>query len=163
MEFLKSSELTLNPANYLISKVTNKPVTHLGFVRQQQAADYIVRLANAIKDKNFTHGKIDDLQAIKNQVKAEINKAATKTYVPNEVEPVSKVQDELAQHALDFIAFVEKQEKVDHINTIMQEYNVIAAIEEVGDYFSEGLTQINKIYSINEILEAVKTYSEKVG
>lgn len=162
MEFLKASELTLNPANYLISKVSNKPVTHSSFVYQQITAEYIVRLAEAIKDKNFTPGKIDSLDQIKAEVRAEMSKASQRTYLADAVKPVSKVQDELTQHALDFIKYQENQNEVETINQIMQEYNTIAAIEEVGDYFSEGLVQLNKIYSINEILEAVKIYAEKV-
>lgn len=163
MEFLKSSELTLNPANYLISSASNKPVNHPSFVSQQRAADYIVRLAEAVKDKNFTHGKIDDLAAIKSKVKAEMDAASTNNYVEMPNEPKSKVQDELTQHALDFVKYLDQKENAENINKIMQQYNSINDVETVGDYFQEGLVKLNKIYSINEILSAVKIYIEKVG
>lgn len=163
MEFLKMSELTLNPANYLISKVSNKPVTHISFVNQQQSAEYIVRLSQAVKGKNFSTGPIDNLQEIKAKVLEEMNSASVKNYVSEPTKPTSKVQDELTEYALNFAKYLENKESSDKINMIMQEYNTISAIEEVGDYFQEGLVRMNKIYTIEEILAAVKLYTETVG
>ena len=40
----------------------------------------------------------------------------------------------------------------------MNEFNSIADIESVGDYFTEGLVKLNKIYSISEIQFAVESY-----
>ena len=46
--------------------------------------------------------------------------------------------------------------------SVMAEFDVIDAVEQVGDYFSEGLTKLNKIYTIEEILAAVKVTVEKL-
>ena len=156
MEFLTSKELGLNPAGYLINKTTNKPVDHKDFVAQQHAAEYIVKLAIAIKDKNFTVSNVDSLEKIKVAVMASINAKNVKEYVAVPKEPTSKVVDELTKYAMDFVSFEDNKEEAAAINKLMDAFSSIEAIESVGDYFSEGLTKLNAIYSIKEILAAVK-------
>lgn len=162
MQFLTSKELSLNPAGYLINTATNKPVDHKDFVSQQRAAEYIVKLAEAIKDKNFTVGKVDSLEEIKAAVMASINAKNVKEYAKAPAKPTSKVQDELTQYALDFVNYCDKSAKAEQINKLMDQFSAIEAIESVGDYFSEGLVKLNAIYSIKEILAAVKINAEKM-
>ncbi len=162
MEFLTVKDLTLNPAGYLISKESKKPVTHEVFVKQQKAAEYLVKLSEAIKDKNFKCGKLDDLNAIKAEVLAAINAKETKEFVKAPTKPVSKVNDELVEYALNFVKFEEEEASVKKLNKLMAEFDVIDAVETVGDYFSEGLVKLSKIYSIKEILAAVKANAEKL-
>lgn len=162
MEFLKVSDLKLNPAGYLINKTTNKPVDHKDFVAQQRAAEYVVKLAAAISDKNFTPGKVDCLADIKAEVMASINAKNVKEYVAVPKEPTSKVVDELTKYALDFVSFEENKEEAAAVNKLMDSFSSIEAIESVGDYFSEGLVKLNAIYSIKEILAAVKINAEKM-
>jgi hypothetical protein len=45
----------------------------------------------------------------------------------------------------------------------MNQFNKINDVEQVGDYFSEGLVKLNKIYTIEEILAAVKIQVEKLA
>jgi len=161
MEFLTSKELTLNPAGYLINKKTNKPVTHFDFVLQQKNAEYIVKLAEAIKDKNFTPGKIDNLEAIKREVLASLN-SSTQTYVKEPSKPVSKVNEELVKYALDFVNYEESKEKTEKINKLMNQFNSINNVESVGEYFSEGVVKLNNIYDIKTILAAVQITSDKL-
>lgn len=161
-EFLKSSELTLNSANYLVSAKSEKPVTHSEFVAQQKKAEYVVKLADAIKDKNFESVKVDDLQAIVAKVQAEINASNVKSYVTAPVKPVSAANDELVQFALDFAAYGDEKAKTDKINEFMQGFNSISDVETVGEYFSEGLSKLSKIYTIAEILAAAKINVEKI-
>jgi hypothetical protein len=163
MEFLKSSELTLNPAGYLVSKTSKKPVTLESFVKQQQNAEYIVKLASAIKGKTFKVGKTDDLEAIKASVREEIYTSRVINYVEAPNKPTSKVKDELVKFALDFVQYEEDKSKVSNINTFMNQFNSINDVETVGDYFSEGLVKLNKIYTIKEIQEAVETNIEILG
>jgi len=162
MEFLTSEKLQLNPAGYLVSKESGKPVNHDAFVAQQKAAEYVVKLSEAIKGKNFSAGKIDNLDEIKASVLDSINKANTKTYVNAPTKPTSKVQDELTELALAFVKYDEKKDEVKQINDMMAQFSAIDAIESVGDYFSEGLTKLNAIYSIEEILAAVTANVEKL-
>jgi hypothetical protein len=162
MEFLKTSDIALNPAGYLINKTTKKPVDHKDFVTQQKAAEYVIKLAEAIKDKNFTVGKADNLEEIKAAVMASINAKNVKEYAKAPTKPTSKIQDELTQHALDFVNYYDKSAEAEQINKLMDQFSAIEAIESVGDYFSEGLTKLNAIYSIKEILAAVKINAEKM-
>jgi len=162
MEFLKSSELGLNPAGYLISVSSKKPVNHTEFVRQQKSAEYIVKLAEAIKDKTFKVGKVDNLEEIKASVRASIDAKNVKEYVTAPSKPTSKVNDELVQFALDYVNFDSKKLEVETINKLMAEFDAIDGVETVGDYFTEGLVKFNNIYSIETILAAVKINADKL-
>jgi len=158
MEFLKSSELELNPAGYLIGTKSGKPVNHASFVEQQQKAHYVVTLANAVKGKTFKYKKLDNLDSIKEEVMKSISSANVRNYVTEPTKPVSKVNDELVKFALDFVSYEEAKDDANKINKFMNEFNSIADIESVGDYFTEGLVKLNKIYSISEIQFAVESY-----
>lgn len=162
MQFLKLSEVSLNPAGYLVATETNKPVNHKEFAEQQKRAHYVCSLAIAIKDKNFKPCKVDNLDEIAKQVQADIDAKDVTNYVAAPEKPTSKVQEELVQFALDFALYGDKKEQTDKINTFMQTFNAINNTEQFGEYFSEGLVKLNKIYSISEILEAVKINVEKI-
>ena len=111
MEFLSQSQLELNPANYLVSKESQKPVTHIGWVKEQQAAEYFVKLADAIKDKNFKPTETANIDAIKKEVLKSINENKTVKYVDAPEKPKSKVNDELVNYALKFADFEKDKEK----------------------------------------------------
>lgn len=161
MEFLKSSELSLNPANYLIG-TSNKPVTHPQWVVEQQKADYVVRLAKAMEGKTFKASKLDDINAIKAEVRAAMTGTST-SYIPVPAKPTSKVNDEIVQYALDFAKYEDNKIEAENINNIMQGFNTINAVESVGDYFSEGVVKVSNIYSIKEILAAVQAIVPVLG
>lgn len=162
MEFLTSKDLTLNPAGYLINKESKKPVNHKDFVNQQKAAEYVVKLSEAIKDKNFECGKIDNLADIKAEVLAAINAKNIKEYVASPAKPVSKAKDELVKYALDFLDYEDSKQEAEQINNLMDQFNVLEAVESVGDYFSEGLVKLNAIYTTKQILAAVKINVSKL-
>lgn len=161
MEFLTAKQLELNAAGYLISKDSKKPVNHVDYVKQQKSAEYIVKFAEAIKDKNFTASKVDNLQAIKASVIAAINDTA-KSYVSAPSKPTSKIQDELVKYALDFVNYEDSKVETSKMNEIMNEFNKIDDVESVGDYFTEGVVKLNAIYSIKQILAAVKITADKL-
>lgn len=162
MQFLKLSEVSLNPAGYLVATETNKPVNHKEFAEQQKRAHYVVKLSEAIKDKNFKPCKVDNLDEIARKVQADIDSTDVTNYVTAPEKPTSKVQEELVQFALDFASYGDKKEQTDKINTFMQTFNAINGVQSVGDYFSEGLVKLNKIYTIEEILAAVRINIEKI-
>lgn len=162
MNFLKLNEISLNPAGYLVATETNKPVNHKEFAEQQKRAHYVVKLAEAIKDKNFKPCKVDNLDEIAKQVQADIDAKDVTNYVTAPEKPTSKVQEELVQFALDFASYGDKKEQTDKINTFMQTFNAINNTEQFGEYFSEGLVKLNKIYTIEEILAAVRINIEKI-
>jgi len=162
MEFLKSENLVLNPAGYLINKTTKRPVDHKDFVSQQKSAEYIVKLADAIKDKNFKSGNVDNLETIKAEVMASINSKNVKEYVKTPSKPTSKANDELVKFAMDFVTYEDDKQEVEQINKLMDQFSAIEAIESVGDYFSEGLVKLNVIYTTAQILAAVKINADKL-
>lgn len=162
MEFLKSNELKLNAAGYLVSTVSTKPVNHEAFVNQQKKAEYFVKLADAIKDKNFTAGKVDNLAAIKAEVLASLQQGK-RSYVATPVEPKNNIVEELAAFALKFDSYHDEVATVEQINTLMNEFNTIQDVETVGDYFTEGVVKLNHIYTIEDILAAAKIQVEKLG
>jgi len=105
MEFLKSSEISLNPAGYLVGTKSGLPVNHLAFVEQQNKAHYLVTLATAVKGKTFKSTKVDSLDAIKAEVMKNISTTNVRNYVSVPTKPVSKINDELVQFALDFVPY----------------------------------------------------------
>jgi len=161
MEFLLASKVALNKAGYLVSNTSNKPVTHDGWVKEQKAAEYFVKLAEAIKDKDFSVKQTVSLDSIKREVLNSINESKTVKYVDAPTKPVSAVNDELVNYALQFADFEKDKEKSKKINTLLQEFNVINDVEKVGEYFSEGLVKLNKIYTIEEIIAAAKIHVDK--
>lgn len=163
MEFLKSNEINLNPAGYLVSTATNKPVIHKEFVEQQKRAEYVVKLADAIKNKNFKVQQVDNLDAIKEQVRKSIEENNVKNYISAPEKPISQVNEELVKFALDYASYGEKKNESTKINAFMQTFNSISSVEEVGDYFIEGLVKLNKIYTIGEILTAVQINIDKIN
>ena len=156
MEFLTSKELGLNPAGYLISTTSKKPVSHAKFEAEQRAAEYIVKLAEATVGKSFKAAKVDSFAEISMQVQKAIQETTKTTYVEVPAKPKSALVDELVNFAMSFEGYNEDKQVAEKINQVMQEYNTIYAIENIGDYFSEGLVKLSKIYAIEEILAAVK-------
>jgi hypothetical protein len=162
MEFLKSNELSLNPAGYLVSNASKKPVIHSEFVAQQMKAEYFVKLADAIKDKNFTPNLGDNLSAIKSEVLASLQQGK-RSYVETPAEPKNKIVDELAAFALKFDSYHDEVATSEQINSLMNEFNTISDVESVGDYFTEGVVKLNHIYTIKDILAAAKIQVAKLG
>ena len=120
--------------------------------------DRIIRLLGivAVQGKTFKAGKLDDLEAIKASVRASMTND-TKSYVEDPTKPVSKVNDEMVEFALNFAKYEDVKEQNKQINTFMNQFNSINDVESVGDYFSEGVVKLAKIYTVAEILEAVKS------
>lgn len=162
VQLLTLSEVSINKAGYLVSNEGNKPVTHAAFVSEQKQAEYVVKLSKALVGKTFTPSNVDNLEAIKKSVLDSINADAKVSYVDAPAKPTNSVNDELVQFALDFVNYEGDKSKAEKVNNFMQQFNTISAISEVGDYFNEGLVKLNKIYSIAEILEAVKLTVDKL-
>ncbi len=162
MELLELKDLAINKAGYLISSATKKPVNHTEFVEAQKKAEYLVKLAEAIKGKSFTCGKLDNLDAIKAAVKAAISNT-NQTYGTEPTKPKGDITSKLADEALAFVEFDSKKSKFKQINEFMQQFNAIKAIEEAGDYFEEKTVKLAKVYSIAEIQVAVEATIEVLG
>jgi hypothetical protein len=163
MEFLKAKELKLNEAGYLVSAVTGKPINNNSYYKQQKAAEYVVKLAEKIKDKNFKQVNVDCLDQVKKELTEELSTRQSYVYVNQPSEPKSKVFDDLVNYALKFSSFEDEKLKTNQINENMNEFNTIYDVENVGEYFNQEIVKLNKIYTIKEILNAVTEISNKVG
>ena len=160
MEFLKASELQLNAAGYLISSKTEKPVTYESFISQQLKANYVVKLAEAVKGKIFKSSEVSSLNTIKSEVIKSIHSDNIVKYVDSPDKPVSTTNDEMVKYALDFVEYENSKSNINKINEFMQQFNCINDVETIGEYFQEGLIKLSKIYTIEEIKSAIISYSE---
>ena len=160
-QFLKLSDLTLNPANYLTGN-KSMPVSNDAFVAAQNKAHFIVSLSKAIVGKNFKHGKVDNLDAIIKQVMSDINNT-NQSYGTAPVKPTGTLTSQLADEAMAFDKFKDAEGEFKKVNTVMQEFNPIQNVESVGDYFGEGVVKLNGLYDIATIQAAVTSVLNALG
>ena len=159
-QFLKMKDLKLNEANYLVTGKDERPVTHSEFVKQQELAHFTVKLAEAVKGKNFKTNKVDSLDAIMTEVRNSISASTKVSYISSPTKPTSSVNEEMVNFALNFAKYEDEKIQAEKLNEIMQQFNKINDLEKIGDFFQEGLVKLNKVYSIAEIQEAVVSYAE---
>lgn len=162
--FLKSNAVKLNAAGYLVTNnKEEKPVNHPAFVAEQEAAHYVVMLAKAIEGKTFKVANADDFAAIEAAVLKSINEAKVEEYVKAPAKPAMEITDKLADEALAFINHGQDVSKAQAVNAVMNQFNTVNAIENVGDYFTEGLVKLKEIYTIAQIQAAVEARISKIG
>jgi hypothetical protein len=138
---------------YLVNK-DDKPIYHKEFIEAQKKAEYMVKFAELAQGKDFVGKVADDISNLRNEVRIALGNKAT-TYVTKPTVVKGKLNSELAKEALAWIDSSEKAEKADKINEILQEFNIINKFESVGLYFDEDVCELNKIYTVAEIVEAV--------
>lgn len=160
--FFKSTELELHAAGYLISKEGENAVTNVDFVAMQKRAEYVVTFAKHAKNKDFIGKEADSLSELKAAVAKEL--AGKKPeYVAAPPKATKKLATQLADEAMDFMKWEEKSSKVDKINGFLQEFNKLAEFEEFGLFFEDGIVKLNKIYTMEEITEAVEQTIDLIG
>ena len=162
MTLLNLSEISLDKAGYLVETKTNNPIFHEEFVNQQLEAEYVVLLAEEIKDKNFKPCAIDNIDKIHNDLKKRLNKDKLVNYLEVPSEPQNEVLNSLVNYALEFDSYLEEKNHVSQINKMMQKFNKINDIEQIGDRFECKFVKLNKIYNISEILKAVTVIINKL-
>ena len=154
--FLKSGEVVLINGGYLATKKGNDSVRHEAFEKAQADAHYIVTMAKLAEGKNFVGVKADSLEDLKKQVELELSSKANVFLArPEKVERT--VTEQLKKEALSFISFQEETSAVDKINSFLQQFNVLQEFEEHGLYFEEGIVKLKKVYTVEEIIVAVKS------
>lgn len=152
-QFVKNTELELKNGNHLF--VGDNPVTNEEFVQCQRQAEYIVKFAELAKGKSFKDIKAYDLGKLRMEVMDALSeKDVLFVEKPSSVEqPLTK---KLADEAMAFMNFQENSNKVDQINIFMQQFKVLRDFETVGLFFDQGIVKLNKIYTVDEVLSAVK-------
>lgn len=154
-KFLKRTEITTVNGGYLVEKEGQSPINHPKFVELQKQAEYIITFAKHAKGKDFEGKKADSL--------ADVRKAVNKELYQNKPEYVSKpekieetLNKKLKDEAMAFMNYKDEVSKVDKINNFLQQFNVLAEFEEFGLFFENGIVKLNKIYTMEEIVNAVK-------
>jgi hypothetical protein len=159
MEFVSKGAATLQNGNYLYSTT---PITNSEFVEAQTLAHKLVTLSNLTKGKTF---KVNEVYT-KAQLQSDLIAAlSTKdyTYVEAPKAPERPINDAQAKEALDWMKFGKESDKANRVNSYMQRFNVLRDYEEVGLFFEGGLVKLAKIYTVNEIQEAVTTVIDLPG
>ena len=140
---------------YLVN-TKNEPVSNAEFISAQVRAHYIVSLAEATKGKDYIGKKADSFLKTVDEVVESINSVKAVKYVGDVEEPTMKLKDQLAQEALSWIKYDKDSSAAKRIDSAMQQFNIIKDFEDFGLFFSSGVEKVSKIYTIEDILEAVK-------
>lgn len=159
--FLKSDQVQLINGGYLSSN-EGKPVNNADFVQAQKRAEYVCTFAKLAKGKTFKASKVDSLEALKAEVAAELATKDT-TYVDVPEKFVKELSNQLADEAKKFMENQDEISKVEKINSFLQEFNVLNEFEEFGLFFEDGIVKLNKIYSLEEVVNAVKETIDILG
>ena len=144
---------------YLVETTTEKPVFHKEFVDAQRRAEYIITFAKLAKGKDFVGKQADSLNDLKAEVLNLLGNKTTK-YVETPEKIELKLHDKLHAEAMSFVMYQEKKQNSTNVNEFLQEFNIIKKFEDVGLYMEEDVVELNKIYSIKEIVEAVEAVVE---
>ena len=154
--FVKNGELALVNGGYMVTGEKQTPVYNEDFVAVQKHAEWVVTFAEKAKGKDFIGKQADSIADVKAEVlKALSNSAVEYVKAPKEVK--RELTDKLQEEALAFIKFHSETSKTEKINKFLQQFNIIQEYQEFGLYFEENICKLNKIYTIEEIVKAVKT------
>lgn len=153
-QFIKSTELQLINGGYLTTK-SEVPVTNEAFITAQKQAEYIVTFAEMAEGKNFTGTKADSLEALKLEVHNRLNGTQSVEYVAKLAPVATPTQTKLANEALAFLENHEANQKIDKVNTFLQQFNILKEFEDFGLFFDQGIVKLNRIYTVAEITGAV--------
>jgi hypothetical protein len=152
--FVKKNELKLENGGYLTFK--GKPVVNKEFIEAQLHAEWVVTFSNNCKGKTFTHGEIDNIDDIAEQTNRELNERYIVKHLEDPKPAVTSIQRILKAEAMDFMRFQEEKSHVDALNEFLQKFNILKDFEDFGLFFEEGIEKLEKIYTLEEIVEAVK-------
>ena len=153
--FLKSSELVLVNGGYVSTKDDSKPVTNKDFIKAQKHAEYIVTFASMASERDFVGKKADSLDVLKADVKNALKKKA-RVHVAAPKKASQKITNALADEAMAFMNFKKDSSKADKINSFLEQFEILSEFEEFGLFFKDGIVKLNKIYTMKEVVEAVK-------
>lgn len=153
-QFLKAGQVSLVNGGYLVITEGEKPVSNQTFIQAQHRAEYVCTFAQLAKGKDFKGKKADSLTDLENEVRVSLA-AKQRTFVTKPTLVEQSLTAKLKEEALSFMNFQENSSKADSVNTFLQEFTVLAEFSEFGLFFDEDIVKLNKIYTIEEIIEAV--------
>jgi len=154
--FVKATDLKLVNGGYLTVGSDEKPVNNKEFIIAQKKAEYIVTFAKLAKGKKFNVETPDSIAELRMEVAKALETSNSKKFVSGPEKPSSKINDKLKNEALAFMSFGKESVKTNRINDFLSELSIIDECEEFGLYFDEDIVKLNKIYTMEEVTEAVK-------
>lgn len=155
-QFLKKDQVTLANGGYLVKTDENQtPVFNGEFVKVQEHAHYVVQFANLAKTKDFRGKKADTLEDLKRELSVLLdnNKAIEFVKAPTAVS--RELTDKLKEEALSFLDYHSASEKVAKINVFLQQFKLLNEFETFGLFFQDDVVKLNKIYTLQEVIDAV--------
>ena len=152
--FVKKEELALINGDYLVIKEKETPVYNEQFIAVQKHAEWVVTFAEKAKGKDFVGKQADSIADVKAEVmKALVSKGVEYVKGPKDVK--QDLTEKLKEEALAFIKFQGESSKTEKINKFLQQFNTLNEFSEFGLYFEEDICKLNKIYTIEEVVNAV--------
>ena len=156
MEFLKLVDVKLNEAGYLVSVKTDKPVNNEAFVNAQNEAHLFVSIANECKGKKFKADAVSVFANIVDKVKKSLSEEAVYEYETAPKKPDLSIADKIAAEGVAFAEFEGKRSKASKVNRLLAQFEAIRKTEQVGEYFEEGVVNLKKLYSIDDLVTAAR-------
>ena len=153
-KFLKKAEIKLENGGYLVDKDSN-PVSNVNFVHLQKRAEYICTFAQLAKGRDFVGKKAATLDDLRNDVLSALADKSVK-YVDTPTQVKQDITEKLKKEALSFMQFQQDSTTAQKVNQFLQEFNTLKEFEEFGLFFEEDIVKLNKIYTMDEIVSAVK-------
>lgn len=153
--FVKNGELVLANGGYCVFGEKQTPVFNEQFIAVQKHAEWVVTFAEKAKGKDFIGKEADSIYDVKREVEKALFKSDVE-YIKAPKEVKRELTDKLQAEALAFIKFNDETSKTEKINKFLQQFNIVKEYEEFGLYFEENICKLNKIYTIEEIVKAVK-------
>lgn len=160
-QFLKSTEVTVKNGGYLFNN-QDKPVSNKEFENAQKHAEFIIKFREEIKGKDFVGKTPDNINSIRKSVLEKLEKDQKIVFVEGPKKVEQTLNQKLAKEALDFIKFHENTSKTEKVNDFLQKFKVVKQFEEFGLFFEEDVAELNKIYTLKEIVEAVTEIIEHI-
>ena len=160
--FLKKGSLALVNGGYLTAGKDNAPVYNTEFNKAEKHAEYVVKLAEAAKGKDFQGKKADSFDDLKDSVARDLAVTSVIEHVAGPKKPKQTVSDNLYKEAMAFMSFEEGSDNADKINEFLQAFNVINEFEEFGLFFDEDISKLNKIYTMEEVVAAVTSMVDQL-
>lgn len=154
-KFLKKDQVSLINGGYLSATEGELPVTNEEFVSAQKRAEYVVTFARHAKNKDFEGKEADSLAEMIDAVNKELSEKDTQ-YVAMPEKVSKTMADKLKNEAKAFMEYEDKVAEVEKVNSFLQEFNVINDFEQHGLFFEDGIVKLNKIYTMDEIKQAVQ-------
>jgi hypothetical protein len=152
--FLKKDNLQLLNGGYL-SDAAGNPVFNQQFVDTQKHAEYVVEFARLAKTKDFKGKKADSLADLKKELAEMLDGSKIKEFVKKPETVVRPITDKLKEEAMSFLNFNEQSDKTTKINNFLQQFLILSEFEEFGLFFDADIVKLNKIYTMQDVIDAV--------